>query len=113
MTTLDDSGLTPPRKRPRCDEIVTDDDIFEHGREILECDVCEMYFFSQVNLDRHTKNHALKRDFNCLTCGMKYTTKNSLALHRRSAHTEHQQRRVVQRGDGVPAENPREVGLRR
>ena len=107
--SLSDVVMDPPPKRPRCHEIVTDDEIFEHGREILECDVCGAYFFSQINLDHHMKTHALKRDFNCRTCGMKYTTKNSLALHRRSAHTEHQQRQVVQRGDGVPAENSRQV----
>ena len=100
-TIGENSGPAPPAKRPRCDEIVTDDDIFEHGRVVLECDVCESYFFSQINLDRHAKNHALQKDFNCRTCGMKYTTKNSLQLHQRSAHTEPRERQPIQRGGGA------------
>ena len=114
MTSLDEnSRLAPPQKRPRCDELVTDDEIFEHGREVLECNVCGMYFFCQKNLDHHSKTHALQRDFHCRACGMKYTTKNSLQLHQRSAHTTPQQRQVVQHGEGVVAEHSRRVSLLR
>ena len=109
-TIGENSGPAPPAKRPRCDEIVTDDDIFEHGRVVLECDVCGAYYFSQDKLDQHMKCHRLQRDYHCRTCGMKYTTKNSLQLHQRSAHTESQQRQVIQRGGGatLPA-FPRQV----
>ena len=35
-------------------EIVGDDEIF-YGHEVLECDVCEMYFLTQEELDKHEK----------------------------------------------------------
>ena len=34
------SMTEPSMKRPRCDVIVDDDAIFEHGKEVFECDVC-------------------------------------------------------------------------
>ena len=42
-------------KRPRCYIIVDDDHIFGHGKEVLECDVCEMYFLAQEELNKHIK----------------------------------------------------------
>ena len=41
--------------RPSFYELVDDDDIFEHGREVLECEYCAMYFLDQEQLDRHEK----------------------------------------------------------
>ena len=90
----------PPMKRPRCDEIVTNDEIFKHGREVIECDVCGMFFLSQANLDVHQRNHLLQRDYRCRICDKTYTTDNGLKLHRKSAHTE-PSTRVVQQGGGV------------
>ena len=90
----------PPTKRPRCDEIVTDDDIFEHGREVIECDVCGMFFLSQANLEAHQQNHLLQRDYRCRTCHKSYTTADGLKLHARSAHTELCDR-ITQQGGGV------------
>jgi uncharacterized C2H2 Zn-finger protein len=42
-------------KRPCFNELVDDDAIFEHGCEVLKCDICEMYFLSQEELDKHKK----------------------------------------------------------
>ena len=41
------------KQRPRFNELVDDDAIFEHGCEVLECDDCEMYFTTQEQLERH------------------------------------------------------------
>ena len=107
------SGREPPTKRPRSDEIVTDDIIFQHGREVLECDVCTMYFLSQKNLDAHLKIHRLQHDFECRICGKAYTTADGLTLHRKSAHTEPSPRIVQQGGGTAPSDEPLQVCLRR
>ena len=36
-------------------ELVDDDAIFEYGQDVLKCDICEMYFLSQEELDKHKK----------------------------------------------------------
>ena len=41
--------------RPSFYELVDDDDIFVHGREVLECEYCVMFFLDQEQLDRHEK----------------------------------------------------------
>ena len=101
-------------KRLRYDEIVTDDTIFEHGREVLECDICGMFFFSQNILDAHVKRHTLQREYQCRTCGNEYTTADGLKLHTRSAHTEPCQReQSIQKGGGAAStDEPRQVCLR-
>ena len=102
----------PATKRPRCNEIVTDDDIFEHGRKVLECDVCAMFFFSQKNLDAHHKNHQLQRDYHCRTCDKRYTTADGLKLHRKSAHTEPRPRDTQQGGGVAPSDVLSQVRLK-
>ena len=47
-------------QRPYFHEIVDDDDIFEHGCEVLECETCEMYFLSQDELQKHEKVYQKK-----------------------------------------------------
>ena len=49
------SASTDVVQRPCFHEIVDDDDIFEHGCEVLECETCEMYFLSQNELQKHEK----------------------------------------------------------
>ena len=100
----------PPSKRPRCDEIITDDEIFQHGRVVLECEVCAAYFLTQTKLDQHMKSHALQRDYHCRICGNNYTTVNGLKLHQQSAHTEPREHQPIQRGGGTTLpEIPRQV----
>ena len=108
----ENSGLATPSKRPRADEIVTDDDINQYNREILKCDVCQGVYLSQEKFNNHMKIHRLQRDYHCRTCGSSYTSKKGLALHQRSAHTEPRQRQPIQRGGGgsLP-EVPRQVNF--
>ena len=42
-------------ERPTFDELADDDAIFEHGKEVLECEGCAMFFLDQEQLDRHEK----------------------------------------------------------
>ena len=46
-------------ERPFFNELVDDDVIFAHGREVLECESCEAYFIDQEQLDKHEKVNAL------------------------------------------------------
>ena len=53
-----DRPSSPPSataERPTFDELVDDDAIFEHGKEVLECEGCAMFFLDQEQLDRHEK----------------------------------------------------------
>ena len=95
-------------KRPRMDEIVTDDDIFNHGREVLECDICAMYFLTQEKLDVHLNRQRLSRDYHCRRCGRAYTTANGLRLHQSSAHATPRPRHQQVGGGPIPTE-PRQV----
>ena len=54
------SASTNVVERPCFNEIVDDDDIFEHGCEVLECESCEMYFLSQDELQKHEKVYQKK-----------------------------------------------------
>ena len=54
------SSSTNAVERPFFNEIVDDDDIFEHGCEVLECESCEMYFLSQDELQKHEKVYQKK-----------------------------------------------------
>ena len=105
------SNVEPASKRPRCHEIVTDDEIFSHGREVLECEVCSAYFLSQTNLDSHLKCHRLQKDYHCRTCSRQYSTLNGLKLHMRSTHTEPRENRPIQRGGGAVTEHPQQVNV--
>ena len=105
------SNVEPAAKRPRCHEIVTDDEIFSYGREVLECEVCSAYFLSQTNLDSHLKSHRLQKDYHCRTCARQYSSLNALKLHIRSAHTEPQENRPIQRGGGAVTELARQVNV--
>ena len=44
---------------PCFSEIVDDDDIFEHGCEVLKCDACKMYFLSKEELTKHEKVYTM------------------------------------------------------
>ena len=81
------SMTEPSMKRPRCDVIVDDDAIFEHGKEVFECDVCNMYFLSQEELDKHVQLHALHREFCCQECARTYTSYEKLKMHIKTAHS--------------------------
>ena len=54
-SSLPSTTTTRVESRPCFNELVDDDDIFEHGREILECEYCARYFLDQEQLDRHEK----------------------------------------------------------
>jgi len=75
------------RKRPRSDDIVSDDAIFEHGQEVLECDACEAYFLAQEELDRHMRGHEIRREFRCVRCDRTYAKRENLQLHINSTHS--------------------------
>ena len=50
----DGSGRQEPAsKRPRYDELVDDDPIFEYGCEVPECENCFRYFNSEDELRKH------------------------------------------------------------
>ena len=49
------SSTTNLDNRPCFNELVDDDAIFEHGREVLECEGCAMFFLDQEHLDCHEK----------------------------------------------------------
>ena len=50
----DGSGRQEPAfKRPRYDELVDDDPIFEYGCEVPECERCFRYFNSVEELRKH------------------------------------------------------------
>ena len=105
------SNVEPASKRPRYHEIVTDDEIFSHGREVLECEVCSAYFLSQTNLDSHLKSHRLQKDYHCRTCARQYSSLSSLKLHMRSSHTEPRENRPIQHGGGTVNELARQVNV--
>ena len=112
VTDDDDATTIFNSKRPRSDEIVTDDDIFAHGRLVLECDTCGSYFFSQQCLDACVRRHKLQRDYHCRICDKSYTTADGLKLHEKSAHSEPSPR-VIQQGGGVaPSDDLGQVRLK-
>ena len=56
MNTLEPTYDVPSdsvKERPRYNELVDDDTVFEHGCEVLECEHCEMFFTTQEQLERH------------------------------------------------------------
>lgn len=51
-----------------------------------ECDVCQLRFYTQSDLNRHKVTHTGEKNFACASCNNLYATKDSLNRHVKRTH---------------------------
>lgn len=63
--------------------------VSKHTNEYcFKCNLCDKGFYTQYEFNEHQNVHTMRRPYQCELCGMDYSRRSSLVLHRIRKHPE-------------------------
>ena len=66
------------------DHIQSDSGLIDHTREKpFKCSICDQFFLTKYNRDRHMKTHMKEKSHKCTHCEQAFSQKKELECHKK------------------------------